>query len=151
GFDPRGPSRDRPAFDMLLQAYCGHMSITGEPGRPSVRIGPSSIDLLTGAHAAYGIMLALRHRDATGEGQAVDVSLFDSALHLVGNHIADYTGSGKVPGKNGSQFANMAPYAVYRASDREFYIGVSSDDMWQRLCAAIGREELAQDPRFLRN
>lgn len=151
GFDPRGPSRERPAFDMLLQALCGHMSLTGEPDRPSVRIGPSSIDLITGAHAAFGIVLALRERDASGLGQAIEVSLFDSALHLVGNHIADCTGSGKVPEKNGSRFANMAPYAVFQASDREFFLGVSSNDMWRRLCEAIGREELLLDPRFQDN
>jgi formyl-CoA transferase len=127
------------------------MSITGEPGRPSVRIGPSSIDLVTGAHAAFGILLALRHRDATGEGQAIEVSLFDSAVHLVGNHIADYTGSGRIPSKFGSHFPNMAPYGIFQARDREFCLLVSSDDMWQRLCAEVGRPELATDARFQRN
>ena len=77
GFGQTGPLASRAGFDMLLQAHCGHMSITGEEGRPSVRNGPSSIDFLTGAHAAFGIMLALRHRDQTGRGQLVDSCLFD--------------------------------------------------------------------------
>lgn len=151
GFGSTGPLAERPAFDMLLQAFAGHMSITGEPDRPSVRIGPSSIDLVTGAHAAFGILVALRHRDAAGEGQAIEVSLFDSAVHMVGNHIADYTGSGRLPPKFGSHFPNMAPYGIFRARDREFCLLVSSDDMFQRLCAEVGRPELAADPRFQRN
>lgn len=151
GFGLTGPMRERPAFDMLLQAFAGHMSITGEPGQPSVRIGPSSIDLLTGSHAALGIMLALRHREQCGRGQAIDVSLYDTAVYMVGNHIADYTGSRKAPVKFGSQFANMAPYGIFQAKDREFYLGVSSDDMWQRLCQRISRPDLGNDERFRTN
>ena len=151
GFGLNGPLRERPGFDMLLQAHAGHMAITGEPGQPSVRIGPSSIDLLTGAHAAFGILLAIRHKEQSGHGQAIDVSLYDSAVYMVGNHIADYTGSGKAPDKFGSQFANMAPYGIYQAKDREFYLGVSSDDMWQRFCKAIARPDLGTDERFRSN
>ncbi len=148
GFGQDGPMRERPGFDMLLQAYAGHMSITGEPSGASVRSGPSSIDLLTGAHAAFGIMVALKEREKSGQGQAVNVSLFDTAIHMMGNHIADYTGSKKLPAKFGGHFPNMSPYGVYKASDREFYIGVSSDAMWQKFCKAIGDEALAANPLF---
>jgi crotonobetainyl-CoA:carnitine CoA-transferase CaiB-like acyl-CoA transferase len=127
------------------------MSVTGEPDRPSVRIGPSAIDLLTGAHAAYGVMLALRERDRTGEGQHVETSLYDSSVQLVTHIIADYTGSGRVPAKVGGDFAFLAPYGMFQARDREFYMGVGSERMYAALCRAIERPDLAADPRFARN
>jgi crotonobetainyl-CoA:carnitine CoA-transferase CaiB-like acyl-CoA transferase len=151
GFGQSGPLSKRPGFDMLLQAYCGHMSITGEKDRPSVRNGPSSIDYLTGAHAAFGIMLALRHRDRTGKGQQVDSCLFDNAIYLVSNHLTDSMATKRIPQKMGSDFALLAPYGVFMAKDREFYIGISSDAMWQGFCDAIGRKSWATDPSFLHN
>ena len=113
GFGQTGPLREQPGYDQLLQAFAGHMSITGEPGRPSVRIGPSAIDLITGAHAAFGVVLALRVRDRTGQGQHLETSLYDSSLHLISHYIADYTGSGRLPGKVGGSFAFLAPYGMY--------------------------------------
>jgi crotonobetainyl-CoA:carnitine CoA-transferase CaiB-like acyl-CoA transferase len=151
GFGQTGPLRARPGYDQLLQAYAGHMSVTGEPDRPSVRIGPSAIDLLTGAHAAYGALLALRERDRTGEGQHVETSLYDSSVQLVSHMIADYTGSGSVPAKVGGDFAFLAPYGMFQARDREFNMGVGSDRMYAALCHAIERPELATDARFARN
>lgn len=148
GFGQTGPLSQRPGFDMLMQAFGGHMSITGERGRGSVRSGPSSIDLITGAHGAFAIMVALWHRDRTGEGQAIDVSLFDSAVYMIGNHISEYMASGELPEKFGADFPLMAPYGVFMAKDREFYLGVSSDKMWQRLCHAMGRPDLADDRKF---
>ena len=150
GFGQTGPLRDRPGYDQQLQAYAGHLSITGEPGRPSVRIGPSAIDLLTGAHAAYGIVLALRERDRSGTGQRVETSLYDSSIHLITQFLADYTGSGRLPGKQGGGFAFLAPYGMFQARDREFYMGVGSDRMFEELCGAIGRGDLAADARFAR-
>jgi crotonobetainyl-CoA:carnitine CoA-transferase CaiB-like acyl-CoA transferase len=151
GFGQTGPMRDRPGYDQLLQAYAGHMSVTGEADRPSVRIGPSAIDLLTGAHAALGIMMALRERERSGEGQRVESSLYDSSIHLVTHYLADYTGSGRVQGKLGGGFAFLAPYGMYAACDREVYIGVGSDQMFARLCAELDCEELCTDPRFATN
>jgi crotonobetainyl-CoA:carnitine CoA-transferase CaiB-like acyl-CoA transferase len=151
GFGQSGPLRDRPALDNLLQAYAGHLSVTGEPGRPSVRIGPSAIDLLTGAHAAYGIVLALRARDQTGEGQRVDTSLYDNSVHLVSHYLAETTGTGTVPEKTGPYFSFLAPYGMFEARDREFYVGISNDRMYQRFCAAIDRPELAADTRYRAN
>jgi crotonobetainyl-CoA:carnitine CoA-transferase CaiB-like acyl-CoA transferase len=151
GFGQTGPLRERPGYDQLLQAYVGHLSVTGEPGRPSVRIGPSAIDLLTGAHAAYGIMLALRERDRSGLGQHVETSLYDSSLHLITHFIADHTGSGRVPGKEGGGFAFLAPYGMFQARDREFYMGVGSDRMFEKLCDAIERPDLPADARFATN
>jgi crotonobetainyl-CoA:carnitine CoA-transferase CaiB-like acyl-CoA transferase len=151
GFGQTGPLREHPGYDQLLQAYAGHMSITGEPGRPSVRIGPSAIDLITGAHAAFGIMLALRERDRSGLGQHLETSLYDSSLHLISHYIADYTGSGRLPGKLGGGFAFIAPYGMFQARDRELYIGVGTDAMFAKLSAALGAPELASDPRFVTN
>ncbi|HEX3833806.1 MAG TPA: CoA transferase [Solirubrobacteraceae bacterium] len=151
GFGQTGPLRDRPGYDQLLQAYAGHLSVTGEPDRPSVRIGPSAIDLLTGAHAALGIVMALFERQRSGEGQRLETSLYDSSLHLVTHFIADYTGSGKLQRKVGGGFAFLAPYGMYAASDGEFYMGVGSDRMFARLCEAIDRPELVNDPRFVLN
>ncbi|MDX6596592.1 MAG: hypothetical protein QOE87_479 [Gaiellales bacterium] len=151
GFGQNGPLRERPGYDQLLQAYAGHMSITGEPGRPSVRIGPSAIDLITGAHAAFGIMVALRERDRSGQGQWVETSLYDSSLHLVSHFLADYSGSGHLQPKVGSGFPFLAPYGNYDASDREFFIGVGTDRMFGRLATALGRPDLATDLRFATN
>jgi formyl-CoA transferase len=151
GFGQTGPLSHRPGFDMLMQAFAGHMSITGEPGGRSVRSGPSSIDLVTGAHAAFGILLALRERDRSGRGQAIDASLFDNAVYLICNHITEAVRSGHAPEKFGADFPLLAPYGVFQASDREFYIGVSSDEMWRKFCEAIGRPELAADDRFRNN
>jgi crotonobetainyl-CoA:carnitine CoA-transferase CaiB-like acyl-CoA transferase len=151
GFGQTGPLSGRPGYDQLLQAYAGHLSITGEPDRPSVRIGPSAIDLLTGAHAAFGILVALRERDRSGLGQRLETSLYDSSVHLVSHFVADYTGSGALQPKLGGSFAFLAPYGMYAARDREFFLGVGTDRMFERLCAAIGREELAGDARFADN
>ena len=151
GYGQTGPLTDRPGFDMLMQAFVGHMSITGEAGRPSVRNGPSSIDILTGAHAALSITLALMYRARTGLGQLIDVSLFDTSIYLVGMYIADYKATGKVPGKFGSHLPLITPYGIFKAKDREFFIGVSDDAMWEKLCTGIGKPELATDLRFRRN
>jgi crotonobetainyl-CoA:carnitine CoA-transferase CaiB-like acyl-CoA transferase len=151
GFGQTGPLREQPGYDQLLQAFAGHMSITGEAGRPSVRIGPSAIDLITGAHTALGVVLALRVRDQTGEGQRVETSLYDSSLHLISHYIADYTGSGRLPGKIGGSFAFLAPYGMFATRDRELYVGVGTDAMFTKLCEILGASGVAQDPRFANN
>jgi formyl-CoA transferase len=148
GFGQTGPLSSRPGFDMLMQAAAGHMSITGEKGRGPVRSGPSSIDLMAGAHSAFAIMVALRHRARTGAGQAIDVSLYDSAVYMVGNHLSEYMASGAIPPKFGADFPLLAPYGVFQAKDRDFYIGVSTDKMWVRLCEAMGQPQLAADGLF---
>jgi crotonobetainyl-CoA:carnitine CoA-transferase CaiB-like acyl-CoA transferase len=148
GFGQSGPLRERPGLDMLMQAYAGHMSVTGEAGRPSVRNGPSPIDLLAGTSAAFGILLALRERDKTGRGQYLETSLYEAAIEMVAHFIADYTGSGQVPPKSGQYFAFASPYGIFEAADREFYLGASHQRSFEALCAVIGREDLISDPRF---
>jgi crotonobetainyl-CoA:carnitine CoA-transferase CaiB-like acyl-CoA transferase len=148
GFGQNGPLRERPGLDMLMQAYAGHMSVTGEVGRPSVRNGPSPIDLLAGTSAAFGILLALRERDKTGRGQYLETSLYEAAIEMVAHFIADYTGSGQVPPKSGRYFAFASPYGIFDAADREFYLGASHQRSFEALCAVIGREDLISDSRF---
>lgn len=149
-FGQDGPLRDRPGFDTMMQAYTGHLSITGEPNRPAVRIGPSAIDVLTGSNAAYGIMVALYHRQRTGEGQYLETSLYDNALHLISHVIADYTGTGELPGRWGPYYPYTAPYGIFKASDRELFIGVSAQ-FWPAFCTEVGRPDLLSDPRFRTN
>jgi crotonobetainyl-CoA:carnitine CoA-transferase CaiB-like acyl-CoA transferase len=151
GFGQNGPLRDRPGFDMLMQAYAGHMSVTGEEGRPSVRSGPSAIDLITGANAAFGIVLALLERQRSGQGQYLETSLYDASIEMVAHFLADYEGSGEVPSKSGRYFAFSSPYGVFDASDREFYIGAANQRAYEKLCRSVGREDLIGDPRFADN
>ena len=150
-FGQTGPLARRPGFDLLMQAYAGPLSITGEPDRPAVRIGPSAIDFMTGAHAVIGILAALRERDRSGLGQMVDTSLYESALVFMTHMMVDYTGTNHLPVRWGAYFPFLAPYGIFKAKDREFYIGASTDAMWTRLCEAIDRHDLLKDPRFLTN
>ncbi len=147
-FGATGPLAKEPGFDLLMQAYAGPLSITGETGRPAVRIGISAIDFLTGAHGAFGIVAALRERDRSGKGQKLDTSLYESAIHLMTHIMADYTGTGVMSKRSGPYFLFLAPYGMFMARDREFYIGCSTDAMWTRLCNELGWNELMVDPRF---
>jgi crotonobetainyl-CoA:carnitine CoA-transferase CaiB-like acyl-CoA transferase len=149
GFGQTGPERTRAATDHVLQAYAGPMSVTGEPGRPSVRIGPSTIDLLAGVHLAFGVLVALLERQDSGQGQWVDTSLYDATLAMMSRDITQYSGSGELPEKFGAWFPFSAPYGNFFAGDGEFFIGVSSSEIWLRLCREAGWEDLASDARFL--
>ncbi len=151
GFGKTGPWRDLPGFDSQMQALGGFSSITGEVGRAAVRVGPSTIDYLSGTHAALGIILALRYRDRTGEGQLVDTSLYEATLQFMSPWIADYTGTGELRLKFGPYFPFLSPCGNFLASDGEFYIAVSAGSMWRRFCELIERPELELDPRFLDN
>jgi crotonobetainyl-CoA:carnitine CoA-transferase CaiB-like acyl-CoA transferase len=148
GFGQDGPQRRDRGFDFLLQAYAGPLSITGEPGRASVRFGPSAIDALTGSHAALGVMIALHERMRSGRGQWIDTSLYDATLQMMSHLIADYTGTGQLPGKFGPYFPFAAPYGMFLASDREFFLGVSNDAMWRSFCGVAGLDTLAADARY---
>jgi crotonobetainyl-CoA:carnitine CoA-transferase CaiB-like acyl-CoA transferase len=151
GFGQTGPLAARPGYDQLMQAYAGLLSVTGEANRTAVRIGPSAIDILTGSNAAFGILAALRERDRSGRGQAVDTSLYESAIHMMTHMIVDYSGTSRLPEKTGPYFSFLAPYGIFMSSNREFYIGASSQAMWTKLCTALGRLDLTEDPRFLTN
>ncbi|MEE1845872.1 MULTISPECIES: CoA transferase [unclassified Streptomyces] len=140
-----------PGYDLLLQAVGGLMSVTGPaPGQP-VKTGVALVDVLTGLHAAVGIMAALRHRDATGEGQHVEVSLLSSLLSSLVNQAGGYTLAGRVPGILGNRHPSIAPYEVYRAADRPLVVAVGNDRQFRALCRGLGADRLADDPRFADN
>nr|WP_308013791.1 CoA transferase [Streptantibioticus parmotrematis] len=140
-----------PGYDLLLQALGGLMSVTGPaPGEP-VKTGAALVDVLTGLHAAVGVLAALRHRDATGEGQLVEVNLLSTLLSSLVNQSAGYTLAGAVPGIMGNRHPSIAPYEVFEAADRPIVIAVGNDRQFAALCRGLGTPELAADPRFATN
>jgi crotonobetainyl-CoA:carnitine CoA-transferase CaiB-like acyl-CoA transferase len=151
GFGMTGPMRNSPGQDQLMQAYAGLSSITGEEGRPAVRIGPSTVDMLTGTQAALGVVMALYNRAIHGasEGQIVDSSIYDSALGFMSMWIAEYSGTGVVPGKLGQYHPGYPPCGNFLAGDgREFHLAAIGDKKFQLLCDMIGLPELKDDNRF---
>jgi len=140
-----------PGYDLLVQAVGGLMSVTGPgPGQP-VKAGVALVDVLTGLHAALGILSALRYRDATGEGQRVEVNLLSSLLSSMVNQSAGFTAAGVVPGILGNRHPSIAPYEVFEAADRPFVLAVGNDRQFAALCDVLGMSELAEDPRFATN
>lgn len=146
-----GPDRNRAGVDLLMQAYGGLMSITGEQGRPPVRVGTSVADLTTGANAAQGILAALFVRERTGQGQRVESSLLEGQVSWLTYHAVSYLASGEVPERLGSFHPSVAPYGAFPTSDGFLVLAVASDALWRRCCQAIEREDLAEDPRFVTN
>ncbi|MFG2563388.1 CaiB/BaiF CoA transferase family protein [Streptomyces sp. NPDC048496] len=146
-----GPGAALPGYDLLIQAVGGLMSVTGPaPGQP-VKTGVALVDVLTGLHAAMGVLAALRHRDATGEGQHVEVNLLSSLLSSLVNQAAAYTLAGHVPGILGNRHPSIAPYEVYQAKDQLFVIAVGNDRQFAALCRGLGAPELTDDTRFATN
>jgi len=140
-----------PGYDLLVQAVGGLMSVTGPgPGQP-VKAGVALVDVLTGLHAAVGILAALRHREATGEGQRVEVNLLSTLLSAMVNQGAGFTAAGVVPGILGNRHPSIAPYEAFEAADRPFVLAVGNDRQFAALCDVLGLSELAEDPRFATN
>jgi|tagenome__1003787_1003787.scaffolds.fasta_scaffold20971836_1 formyl-CoA transferase/CoA:oxalate CoA-transferase len=146
-----GPDKDRAGVDLLMQAYAGLMSITGEPDRPPVRTGTSVVDLTTGANAVQGILAALYVRERSGQGQRVDVSLLGSVVSWLSYHVVGYFGTGNVPGPMGSAHPSVAPYGTYPTRDGFIVIAVALDSSWKRMCVAMERPDLVDHPEFARN
>lgn len=150
-FGADGPLRDKPGYDPLMQAFAGIMSVTGEPERPPVRVGPSIVDIGSGLWAVIGIVSALERRHRTGEGCTVDTSLLETALSWMTVPVAMALASGRDPGRSGSEAAMIVPYKAYRAADRYLVIAAGNDGLFRRLCEVLGRPEWARDPRFETN
>ena len=151
-FGDKGPLATRPGYDPLMQAFSGVMSVTGEEGRPPVRVGPSIIDMGTGSWAVIGILAALLERRQSGQGTVVDVSLFETAASLMTIPAAQYQGSGEVPTRQGSGSKGIVPYRAYLCSDQQYLvISAGSDGLFKRLATVLGEPQWAEDPRFCSN
>lgn len=151
GFGEEGPYRDRPAWDPVVQAMSGLMMVTGEPNRPPVRVGTSIVDMVTGVYASNAISLALIAKEKTGEGQKIDVSLFDSAISLMCYWIAYHSHTGRIPERIGSGHLIFTPYQVFRAGEKYVFIGVTSERFWRSFCDVLGLRDLAGNPKFESN
>ena len=150
-FGRTGPLKDRPGYDPLMQAFSGIMSTTGEPGRPSVRVGASIVDMGTGMWGVIGILTAMLERQTTGRGRIVDVSLFETASCWVSLLAAQYLASGKMAGKQGSGAPGIVPYKGYVTSDGEILVSAGSDSLFRKVAGVVGHPEWAEDPRFVDN
>ena len=146
-----GPLSREPGYDALMQAAGGLISMTGEHGRPGVRVGSSLIDQGTGTWAAIGVLAVLLERERTGEGATVDVSLYETALGYIGYHLAGYLADGTVPRGQGTVFPMVAPYQVFPTRDGELMIAGGNDRLFSAICDVIGLPELADDLRFRTN
>ncbi|MEU9246896.1 CoA transferase [Streptomyces sp. NPDC048385] len=140
-----------PGYDLLIQAVGGLMSVTGSaPGQP-VKTGVALVDVLTGLHASIGVLAALRHREAAGEGQHVQVNLLSCLLSSLVNQSGGYTLAGQVPGILGNRHPSIAPYEVFPTKDRPLVVAVGNDRQFRALCQGLGTPDLADDPRFATN
>jgi crotonobetainyl-CoA:carnitine CoA-transferase CaiB-like acyl-CoA transferase len=151
GFGQTGPYRKRAGYDYLAQAMGGIMSITGEPEGEPMKIGVGISDLMAGMYANVALLAALRHRDATGEGQRIDTALLDTQVAWLSYEAENFLISGERPPRRGNAHPNIVPYQTFAASDGHFILGVGNDAQFARFCELAGLDELAADPRFATN
>ncbi len=151
GFGDTGPLRTRPAYDMVVQAMGGIMSITGEAGGKPTRVGTSIGDIAAGLFAATGTIAALRQRELTGKGARVDVAMLDAQVALLENAIARYVTSGEVPGPIGSRHPSITPFGAFETKRGQVVIAAGNDGLFRKLCDVLGLPGLAGDPRFATN
>ncbi|MGD0624688.1 MAG: CoA transferase [Thermodesulfobacteriota bacterium] len=151
GFGHTGPMKYRPAFDLTLQAMGGAMSVTGEPGRPPVRLGLPMGDLAGGMLAAYAISAALFYREKTGEGLKIDLSLLDCQVSLLTYMAQYYFFNGIVPGPIGSGHQSIVPYQAFKTQDMWIVVAVFVEKFWPKFCKVLELENLISDPRFDKN
>lgn len=153
GYGEWGPDAKRPAYDIVMQAEGGLMSITGEEGGPPVRVGVAIADIGAGMYATQAILAALFRREFgdDGEGQKIDVSLYDGQVAWMTYMASYYFATGNTPGRMGSKHPTIAPYQAFKTQDDYIVVAVSSENMWPRFCRAINRKDLIDDPRFATN
>ena len=151
GFGHSGPWSPRPAYDMIVQALSGLMSITGQPGGPPTKAGTSIGDITGGLFLTIGIASALYHRERSGAGLKVDVSMLDGQMAILESAVVRCANSGQTPGPIGNRHPSIAPFEPFDSADRPIIIAAGNDALFVRLCQTIGRAELSSDPRFLTN
>ncbi len=149
GFGMTGPLRDRPSFDIVLQAMSGALSVNGEAGQAPTKLGIPLGDLVGGINGPIGILAALHERSVTGRGRLIDVSLLDGLIGMLGYlaQLAFFTGQDPQP--QGSQHPNLVPYGAFPAKDGSIIIACLTNSFWERICQALGRDEWTRDPRFV--
>src|SRR5579863_10525273 len=150
-FGAVGPLRERPGYDPMMQAYSGLMSLLGEDGRPPVRVSVSIVDMAAGMWSVIGILAALQERGRTGRGGIVDTSLYETALAWMAIPLAGYLADGEIPARHGSGVDMIVPYQAFAAADGDMMVAAGNDNLFRRLCAALDRPGLAEDPRFRSN
>jgi crotonobetainyl-CoA:carnitine CoA-transferase CaiB-like acyl-CoA transferase len=151
GFGQDGPYGDKPGYDLIALAMSGLMSITGEPGRPPVRFGVPIADITSGMMAVIAILGALYHKERTGVGQYIDISLLDVQILMLSHQALSYIATGRDPERLGSAHPSIAPYQALETRDGYIIVAVGNDKLWQTFARAIGREDLLSDARFATN
>ncbi len=155
GFGQSGPYAQRAGYDFIIQAMSGLMSVTGQPGGTPgdepMKIGVALTDILTGLYSCIGILTALTHRDTTGEGQHIDMSLMDVSVAAMANQALNYLVSGNAPVRMGNAHPNIVPYQVFPTADGHLIIAVGNDRQFTDLCRVLGDKTLAADPRYQSN
>ncbi len=151
GFGQTGPYRDRTAYDGIIQAMSGLMSITGEKGGQPVRVGASISDIVAGIFCGYSIALALLHKQKTGQGQFIDIAMLDSQVAVLENAMVKYLSTGIIPGPEGNMHTSIFPFDAFPTRDGTIMIAAGNNELWKKFCFAIQAPELAEDERFSTN
>ncbi len=151
GFGQTGPYSDRGAYDMIIQAMGGILSITGEPGQPPVRVGTSIGDITSALFTTIGVLSALHYRQKTGKGQLVDVGMLDCQVAILENALVRYFSSGEVPQPLGRRHPAITPFEALKSKDGYVVIAIGNDQLWQKFCQYVERSDLTDDPRFKTN
>jgi len=151
GFGHTGPYKEKPAYDMVVQGMGGVMSLTGHPGSPPTRVGTSIGDLGAGLFALSGIGAALYHRERTGEAKKLDIAMLDCQVALLENAIARYVATGKAPGLLGARHPSITPFGAFSTADHPVIVAAGNNQLFERMCSAIGAPAIAKDARFATN
>ncbi len=151
GFGQTGPNAHRAGYDLLAQGFGGIMSLTGEPQGEPIKVAVGIADVMTGMYAATAILAALRYRDATGEGQQIDLALVDTQISWLVNEGTNYLLSGIEPVRRGNQHANIVPYQVFQVRDGHVIIAVGNDSQFDKFCTIINASHLATNKKFATN
>jgi crotonobetainyl-CoA:carnitine CoA-transferase CaiB-like acyl-CoA transferase len=151
GFGQDGPEADRAGYDFMIQGLAGLMSVTGEPGGMPMKVGVALSDVLTGLNATVAILAALNHAERTGEGQFIDMSLFDVTVASLANQAANFLFTDTPPSRLGNAHPNIVPYQVFEVADGHLILAVGNDAQFERFCALCGLQEIARDERFSTN